>query len=648
MIEELYINSNYIELGEISKIGVTFQVNDIANLANRQGTFSNEFKVPKTKNNQIALEFCSVLNSNSLVPYSKNTARYLQNGIEIVSNGLAIVKSYSGYYKIQITDANVNISDIIGDDLIGELDYTEYELDWTLTSIIMQNQNSDGIIYPIIDYNGASPTIAQIDVRRLMPAVFAPIILEKLFDKIDYTYSGDFKTGPFESLLIPLHTDKGQADFFITIDSDQNFLVETAIEEYSAIPVLNTRTLDLNNNWVYGDLITTGSGVDEYGNGTPIENIQGWYFLADVASNYEFTVSLPFSAATGLFAVVLANISSGYVSETFCQVLENTASGTVTFVQSVFLQAGDKTAILCENPFADVVFENGASCSVKRNQVSEHVEFGQVFPVGINLPAIKQIDFIKIVCQLYCLYFQTDYYAKNVAFNSFSKIKENIPLSLDWSDLFDATMPFTIEYTIGDYAQTNIFQYKVDDSVNDGELLHSGNLYVNNETLPLSKVAVQLPFAETLMSTKLDGLDVPYINKYNVVTDYFDLKTEPRLLYLSRKNTSMKYYDGTTDQTESFSIPCCYFMLDGNANNLGFSNNLIEENYSELQSVLINVKKVTGFLKLNATHISNLDFSIPIFLNVHAPKMQINGYFYLNKIGDFTSGKLSQTELIRL
>ena len=61
MIEELYINGNYIELGEASKIGVTFQVNDIANLANRQGTFSNEFKVPKTKNNQIALEFCSVL-----------------------------------------------------------------------------------------------------------------------------------------------------------------------------------------------------------------------------------------------------------------------------------------------------------------------------------------------------------------------------------------------------------------------------------------------------------------------------------------------------------------------------------------------------------------------------------------------------------
>ena len=49
--------------------------------------------------------------------------------------------------------------------------------------------------------------------------------------------------------------------------------------------------------------------------------------------------------------------------------------------------------------------------------------------------------------------------------------------------------------------------------------------------------------------------------------------------------------------------------------------------------------------KLTPLDIQELDFSIPVFLDV--AEMDINGYFYINKISNY-SGGLTSCELIRL
>lgn len=660
MIEELYINGSIIELSEKSKIGVTFQVNDIANLSNRQGSFSNEFKVLKTKNNQIALEFCSVLNSNSLVPYSKNTARYLQNGIEIVSNGFAIITSYDGFYRIQITSGNVNVFDRISERLISEINLgTLYQLGnvlLELTNIVGLNTAPDGVMFPVIDYNGASSTLRQIDVRRLLPAVKGTTILDKIITGIDYTYSGDFLTEAFANLLIPCDTDFAFVIAFVgNAPTNSSLRVEavsatpdTSLMEYVDSEALVTEMWDIGNHWSYGTLVTPNLGYRF------IASISGW-------NNILLDLDYIRTGTQDIFwqVVKIVNVDGVDTLTTLSGIytINTVAAGTIALNTNKFLSPGDKIAIFvkAQNATDTITFTTGSlEITVYGIDGATHANLEDptynLFPVALNLPKIRQTDFIKIICQLYCLSFQTNNFTKSIEFNSFKKIKDNIPLALDLSNLFDITQPFSIEYTIGNYAQSNTFSYKVDESVQGGSLLQTGIIYVNNETLPLIQKVVELPFAETEMSTKLDGLDVPYINKYNVITDLFDLKTEPRLLYLDSQTLAapLTYIDGFgTTSAETLNIPLCYFVLP-NKSNLGFANNLLENNYSELQSVLQNVKKLTGFFKLNATHIAALDFSIPIFLNVHTPKMQINGYFYLNKIGNYQSGKLSQCELIRL
>lgn len=649
MIEELYINDKYIELGEKTKIGLTLQVNDIANISTRNGNFSNEFIVPKTKNNQIALEFSSILNSSSLLPYQQNTARYYQNGIPIVPNGFATITSYDGQYKIQVVSGNVNPFELMADRTIDQLDLGTNEADWNLTDVVGANANTDGFIFPIINYNGASSSARQIDVRRLLPAVWAKTIVDKIFEAIGYTYSGDFKTEEFANLIVPLQTDTGVENFYIQIDGLYAIQPDTSQGDWVDIKALNYRSVDVNNNWQYGGLFSPfASG------GTS----QGYQFIADTATNHEFIVFLPYiSTGTGQNIRVqlakIVNINGTYTNEVIHEeVVLSGSTGDISFTSNVFLNINDRVAVIVKTDDTSntIIFDVGCNLMINRNQAISHAAFNSTISVNSNLPKIKQSDFVKMVCQKYCLSFQTNENTKNIQFNSFKSISANKSSARNWSNKMDIKQPFSIEYVIGSYAQSNVFQYKTDPTVNDGILLYSGQLLVNNENLPISQTLYESPFAETEMTEALNGLDVPYINKYDLISDTFNLPTEPRLLYLDKQAISgkLKYIDGVNTPIESdVNIPLCYFALDGKSN-LGWNNNLLENNYSELQNVLTNVKKLTGYFKLTAIDISDLDFTIPIFLNVQTPKMQINGYFYLNKVSNFRSDKLTQCELIRL
>ncbi|MES2397940.1 MAG: hypothetical protein V4549_18150 [Bacteroidota bacterium] len=649
MTEELYINGNYIELGDESKIGLTIQVNDISNMSGRNGSFSNEFKVPKTKNNQIALEFCSGLNSNSKVPYAKNICRYIQNGIEIVSNGIAIVNSYDGGFKIQVTTGNGSPFELMAQRALSDIDFTDLEETWTMAHVIAANANTEGIIYPIIDYNGASLTVRQIDVRRLMPAIFAKTILDRIVEAIGYTYSGDFKVEKFADLLIPLFSDANQTlDFPIQITASAAFSPDLSASPAEApfvyVGVLDTRTTDSNAQWTYGDALLG------------YNYLPGWVFIADISNQHGFELSLPYtSTGTGQITVrlsFLTFVGSFLFPEPTIKdvVVAAGSSGIITMTENQFLNFGDIVSVtVCSSIQSDTItFSDASYLHIDRAQISDHAVFGTVFPIAVNMPNIKQADYVKLISQKYNLSFQTNEYSKNIAFTSFKKITENMPVAKTWSGKMDINK-INIEFTIGNYAQSNVFQYTSDESVNFGNLLQSGIISIKNETLPLSQVVVQSPFAETEMKTKLNGLDVPYINKYDVITDSFNLATIPRILYLDKQNLAspLVYLDGSTTNSQSNTIPLCYFVLPDKSN-LGWANNLLENNYAELQSILNNVKKITAFFKLNIIDVSEMDFSIPIYLDVQTPKMQINGYFYVNKISNYMAGKLTQCELIRL
>jgi len=72
---------------------------------------------------------------------------------------------------------------------------------------------------------------------------------------------------------------------------------------------------------------------------------------------------------------------------------------------------------------------------------------------------------------------------------------------------------------------------------------------------------------------------------------------------------------------------------------------LKDKYYPSLIESLNQAKIMKADFYLNATDISDLDFTIPIYLDV--PIESINGYFYLNKIENY-KGNITKCEIIRL
>ena len=68
MIEELlYINDVLIQLPERS-IARTLQINDLTNLANRQASYSNKIKIPKTPNNIATFKMLGLTGNTTRLP----------------------------------------------------------------------------------------------------------------------------------------------------------------------------------------------------------------------------------------------------------------------------------------------------------------------------------------------------------------------------------------------------------------------------------------------------------------------------------------------------------------------------------------------------------------------------------------------------
>jgi len=134
-MNELIINDRRVDLSENTNIGLTFCANNIGELQNRQGNFSNTFKLPITKNNREIFEWSHLQTSASLMAYKKLKATYIQNGVEIVTEGVAEISSVdNNYFYINVYSGNVDLTDAIGDITVGELYKNDSLVLWDVVS----------------------------------------------------------------------------------------------------------------------------------------------------------------------------------------------------------------------------------------------------------------------------------------------------------------------------------------------------------------------------------------------------------------------------------------------------------------------------------------------------------------------------------
>lgn len=647
-MNQLIVNGKELVLSSQTRIGVTYQANNIGELQNRQGTFTNTFKLPLIKQNIEALEIVNQMTSTTMLPYKKLSATYIENGIEIIGNGNATIVSVdSNSINMNIVSGNVDLIEAIGDITVGDLYVNENILPWNIDVATMLRYNTSYLVFPIVNFSTSTDKILNenqtVDIRSMLPCCNIPIMFNKLSEKIGYYFSGKYIESNDHKTMILTPSD-------LEIKDENLLLLQKSASDTKGTWSFQTTTPHGSNTIVNVNIFPTYniSETDFNGNNyNPSDNVYGSLkFVCDFkvrfSSNVINTPGQNFSASITIVHQIVDDL--GNVIAEITDYVNNLSKFPTEFYYVSNVDTGEillsylrtyKTRIKLITtalPGDTMIYvaPNSKTTKFTFTPSKKITPFTNIYFQDMYRMKVK--DVLKDILNLRGIIIQTNNYTKNIQFNYFDDLINNISIADDWSKKVVGGQILSFQF--GNYAQKNWLRFKENENVTK-EL---GDYYftVNNENFDAEKTVVQIGHPATEQLNKYKGYNVPQIKAFD--SDYTWLKPEHRLLNVVSQSTSfnINYTDGTTTIAETTNIPFCKFN--------GFDI-LVPEYYEAIQGILNNTKALKLPLRLTPKDISELNFVIPKYLNI--PQLGIDGYFYLNKIENY-KGETTLCEFVRL
>ncbi|MGE8528506.1 hypothetical protein [Chryseobacterium rhizosphaerae] len=199
MIVELWYEGNALDLYENTDIKHTLQINDVAEVKDRQASYTNSFKIPKTPKNVLVFGGLGIHSSSSIVPYIKPNALLKIDGFDFLTQAWLQVKSTDEEYDVSIYSGIIDFfkkfeNKTIGEELATEL--TEINHNKNLDTVIAtQNDDSLKYAYLFADFNGRTHRKSNsnvVNIDFIVPSVLVSYLFDKIHSKAGYTYEGEF------------------------------------------------------------------------------------------------------------------------------------------------------------------------------------------------------------------------------------------------------------------------------------------------------------------------------------------------------------------------------------------------------------------------------------------------------------------------
>lgn len=588
MNDELYINGSRVDT-DGKGITLDYKSNLLNDISRIQSSKSYTINLPRTIHNRIVLDNPDTPAYSSAFPYKYYKARYIRNGIEIISDGIALLMSVSDSYELNI--------------LFGLP--TEFQ-EWAKNSISLRDIEDKGE-YLIWGTNQAyaRPGEGEVlfsvydtgsDTMPPHPSVRASWLLDQIKPKgMTFQFPAD-RQEFINKLLIPLttredseqysksqsvllgfdfaklDTSKGMRLFFTNTPFKDAYYIDKVFGEAEGLKIegikVKVESLDLSldmdlalyfrtSNNVTIDitdikLIIFNTAGEEL---TSIQSDSATYLYPDPEYPNYSIYNITFNRDTSLNSVenkgsiLYFKVLSGHGA-----ILENQGTGNIRVTPSV------------------------SEVSPRRDGATD----GR-FAIIPNLPDIKAIDLVKALCSMAGVF--PVYSHRNthvVRFTSVDEIISNKSKALDWSDRLNQEYrgkPKSISFRLSDLSQVNKLNYKEDEAVAD----KNGSLFVENETIEYEKDIITLPFAAS------EGTQ---IIQYRRNADKIDnVKVQPRIMQeINRGGRSGMTFAG-----------------------LEFSN-LIKQYYSAYQKLIRKPVVIKDNFELTEVDLKTLDFTIPVYL----------------------------------
>ena len=620
---ELYILGDLVQLKGSENIALTLRASDIAQINSIVSNFTTGFKILPTKNNTSVLEFVNQINSGTTLPYTRSAAKLKVDGVWIIQDGFITVDSVQGDIELTIYDNQIDFFSQLDKQLLSDLDLSALNEEWQQTEVTSKliNTYTDGLTYPVIQY-GVNPLLESTfltasgdqDISFMLPSVYAKTAIQAIINTTDYTIepaSIFYNSVDFENIILPYARDEIQSRFR-AVDTGGETL------DNSAGGTPTTFTLTYENSGTFSGGTLQGSGRFK---ATAGETKTRCYFSGTIdnsGSTFDVTVQLVLLDETLALDTVLDSIV----------LIASGGSAPVS------LSSGDVTVLKDYSLAVQVIVGAGDVITL-----SAGYEFkgGYIFANEL-LPDIESIELLRSVFVLYGVIPSVNPITKIIDFIQFETIASNT--SIDWSSKIDLAIKPKLEFTIGNYAQTNYAYYASSDNITESNT--KGSFTIDNVNINNTVDLFQLQFFGCNDTTGINIQSVIHLPKYTEVdtfiqpTDNIDIE---RIVYLSVTQTAIDFTDGITITNSTYKAAQFeYFLFDA-----VFSGS----DYTSLTTLLQEAKKLTANFKLTAVDIASIDFFKPIYLNVNSNNESINGLFYIDTVSNYVNNKSTGVTLIK-
>lgn len=679
-MKELYIKGKQLELDNSEPIALTFQVNDIAELADRQASFSNSFIVPLSNLNKTILGNSDTVSTNSVRAYRLNETKYINNGIEIIPNGISYIDEIntnnntcnltimSGILDFFTKIENKSLKDLFSGS-------TKYDHTWNTQTAYNFRNNTSGIVYPFANFGRPQTASNVIDIQYTPPCMYVSTLVNEIFAQAGYSYTGKLFSDPFFNSLVVSLTDNFQRspDWIkartskVAIDSTDHDIptgldyVPYGIERQSdwneALPLKYDYTFTVPHFPSFTD--TPGicfAGVDGLANNF---NSSDYSYTADKAMNVTVGLNVGIYVQVpnaGAMYFKFSLFKNGNLIQQYEEGNIHSSSDKRIFPEvswNVDLLPGDRLTMNYEGGKASG-FGTNTHFFIFLTQYTyvtitpnDTINIGSDISIIDAINDIKQKDFIKGLAQMFGLIFQANNITNQMQCVQFKEIPQN--LQVDWSNKIDLSQDITLRFRFDKYSQNNTLTYTPSDSNLSATVNNIGNgsFKADDNTLTISNNLFQLPFTASTGATFNGISNVAYIPLWkNDNSNWSRQDIGFRIFAISQvtnpNQTDWTINDTITSDITTSTYPYIYFIDDSKPHSLSFGNDLIANNYTELISSLQKCKIVRAYFNLSPVDIQNLDFFKPIYVSYFGQN------FYLNRVEQYQENKTTLCELVRL
>ena len=269
-----------------------------------------------------------------------------------------------------------------------------------------------------------------------------------------------------------------------------------------------------------------------------------------------------------------------------------------------------------------------ATGSVQYITYQDSVNYPNKFLLIPNLPDVLQLDFVKAICGMYCL-FPVVHNAEDeiIHFVKFDTLEDNVIKSYDWSNKHletDRHAPKHADFDIGIFAKRNRIAYKKDDKE---DVTCESIIEVNDDTLEKEKDVVVFPWAASNGNT---------IEQYKIVTD--NTSTDPPTVTRKVEFTECEYRLMRVQEWYNYALK--------KVTRLSFYNlsteYLISQYYTTYIGTSTESKQLKENIMLNELDLKTMDFTRPVYLRKYGR------FFAVKSIRWDTNNPYSEVELIQL